>query len=89
MIYLCRYVTLQPFPFVNHSLLQGIIVDTHFVTRDRMGRLVAFAGRLFHDRGPIAAVGVDEATAIVIDSTGKGTMLRQVRVVAPRRRPPA
>ncbi len=32
---------------MKHPLLENILVDTHFSQRDRMGRLVAFAARLF------------------------------------------
>lgn len=73
-------VTLQPFPFINHTagLIANAIVDTHFITRDRMGRLVAFIARLWHDDHIHAfGIGIDEQTAIAIDSEGKGTMMKQ------------
>jgi len=77
-----KYMTLQPYAFLKHSppagLLANIIVDTHFMTRDRFGRLLALAARLWKDDElPRAAVGIDEKTAIAIDSTGKGTMHMQ------------
>ena len=59
-----------------------MIVDTHFITRDRMGRLVAFVARLWQDsawKEPLFGVGIDEETAIAIDSNGKGKMLMQGR----------
>src|SRR6478736_2373553 len=40
-----RYVTLDR-DFVNLPILQGIIGDPHFVTRDRMGRDLAFMCRV-------------------------------------------
>eukprot|EP00035_Acanthoeca_spectabilis_P004334 m.102227 g.102227 ORF g.102227 m.102227 type:complete len:163 (+) comp12535_c0_seq3:900-1388(+) len=51
--------------------------DTHFVTRDRMGRNLAFLARLWSDGHPAIAIGIDEQTAIAIDASGKGTMLQQ------------
>ena len=60
-------------------LLSTAIIDTHFVTRDRMGRLVAFLARLRSDlrRPDAVAIGIDEQTAIAIDRSGNGTLLRQ------------
>ena len=75
-------VTLQPYSFINHTanLLSNAIIDTHFITRDRMGRLVTFVARLWHDHGIHAfGIGIDEQTAIAIDSEGQGTMLKQGR----------
>jgi beta-aspartyl-peptidase (threonine type) len=50
---------------VSNAPLGGIITDTHFSTRDRMGRLTAFMARNGH-RG----LGVDESTALLITSVG-------------------
>lgn len=56
----------------------GTITDSHLVTRDRMGRLIAFMGRMVQDFGvPVAAVrgiGLDEETALVVDN-GVGTVV--------------
>ena len=41
-----RYITLDR-DFVNLTTLRGIIGDPHFVTRDRMGRDLAFLCRIF------------------------------------------
>ena len=57
-------------------LLGSVLTDTHFVTRDRMGRLVAFLARLWKDGLPATAIGIDEQTAIAIDARGHGKMLR-------------
>ncbi len=57
--------------------LAGVVVDTHFAARDRMGRLLAFVARLRTDA--LAArplgLGVDEGTALVIDDTGTGRVV--------------
>lgn len=50
----------------------SVIMDDHFVTRDRMGRLVAFLGRLFQDSNATnpRGIGVDEVTALLVDQIG-------------------
>jgi cyanophycinase len=52
--------------------LQGKITDSHFVARDRMGRLVAFLARISKDGGPAApdGIGIDEKTAALMESDG-------------------
>ena len=62
---------------LQHELLDSI-VDTHFVTRDRFGRLFAFVGRLRtdHNGANIRGIGINEQTAIAIDlETQVGTLL--------------
>lgn len=74
-----KRITLQEKPLLTHpaNLLKNVIIDTHFITRDRMGRLVAFLSRLWKDGVDAFAVGIDEQTAIAIDPSGKATMLQQ------------
>jgi cyanophycinase len=57
---------LNALPYMN-----GVITDSHLVTRDRMGRLVSFLARLIKD-GSVGfeqarGIGVDEQTAVVVD----------------------
>ena len=66
--------TRDPFAF---SPLRGVVVDPHFRSRDRMGRLATFMGRLW-TVGTIVGVGVDPGTALVIDSRGRATLRQQV-----------
>ena len=59
--------------------LETIMTDSHFVTRDRMGRLFAFLAReiadLDVDVGSIRGLGIDEETYIALDvATGLGTV---------------
>jgi len=71
-----QYMTMER-DFFDFGSLGGVITDTHFAERNRMGRLVAFVARPIADgwsRAPIG-LGVDEATALVIDATGTGTVL--------------
>jgi cyanophycinase len=55
----------------------GIITDSHFVTRDRMGRLVTFLARIVNDGwAPTAkGIGIDEMTALAVDARGNATVL--------------
>jgi|YNPBryunderm2012_1023409.scaffolds.fasta_scaffold01338_7 cyanophycinase len=57
--------------------LAGVICDSHFAGRDRMGRLVTFLARLVADFGvqPARGLGIDEATALVVDENGLGTVV--------------
>lgn len=69
-------VTLEG-PFVKLPPLVGVITDSHFVARDRMGRLIAFLSRLVVDGlhpAPIG-LGLDEQSAMVIDARGEATFL--------------
>lgn len=61
--------------FLDFPYLETIITDTHFVTRDRMGRMLTFVARILEDNGesvaPVRGVGVDEHTALLLNtSTG-------------------
>ncbi len=64
--------------------LAGVITDTHFGARDRMGRLLAFTARAFADGWSTAPIGlgVDEQTALVVDETGQGVVLGDGTVYA-------
>jgi cyanophycinase-like exopeptidase len=61
-------------PLVNARAL----TDSHFATRDRMGRMVTFMARIWADGfagdpatdGPVRAVGVDEKTALLLEPSG-------------------
>src|SRR5437870_10867487 len=71
-----RYITLDR-DFANLSTLQGIIADPHFVTRDRMGRDLAFMCRVYTNAWSNAPrdIAIDERTALLIDSRGNGTVV--------------
>lgn len=58
-------------------LLADTITDDHFVTRDRMGRLVTFLGRIAHDHAGHRPYGIalDENTAFLMEASGKGTVV--------------
>lgn len=56
----------------------GTINDSHFVTRDRMGRTMAFVARAIKDGlttgGKAWGVGVDEGGSLFIDKNGLATL---------------
>ncbi len=58
-------------------LLADTITDDHFITRDRMGRLVAFLARMEHGGGAPRAFGIaeDENTAFLMEADGKGKVV--------------
>lgn len=63
--------------------LRGVVTDSHFRVRDRLGRLVVFAARQHADglvtRMPreVLGLGVDEATALVVDASGQASLRLQ------------
>ena len=71
-----RYITLDR-DFVNLPLLQDIIGDPHFVTRDRMGRDLAFLCRIYLNGWSNSPrdIAIDEQTALLIDAAGHGTVV--------------
>jgi cyanophycinase len=68
------YVTLDR-DFLTLANLGGVITDSHFGARDRMGRLLAFLGRIIKDgwASSVRGIGVDEATAILVQPNGSAT----------------
>src|SRR5436309_608578 len=71
-----RYVTLDRDLF-DSSLGMDKLYDSHFVTRDRMGRTIVFLARII-DNGWSAQprdIGIDEHTAILVTPNGAGTMV--------------
>lgn len=71
-----KYITLAE-NFVNISILQGLIDDPHFVTRDRMGRDLAFLCQIYNNgwSGLPRDIAIDEQTALLLDSKGNGTVV--------------
>lgn len=63
--------------------LRDAITDTHFVRRNRFGRLAAFMARSLQDRlaaGPaIYGVAVDEGATLLVDAHGVATLVQPAR----------
>ncbi|MCC5874947.1 MAG: cyanophycinase [Candidatus Sumerlaeia bacterium] len=66
-------------PFIDIPWMEGIITDSHFAERDRMGRTLTFMARLAADGVVEAprAIAIDERTSLFIDKDGLGTVLGQ------------
>ena len=66
-----KYITIVP-AFLKIPYMETLLTDTHFVTRDRMGRMLTFLARDLQDDKAMTmsrAVGVDEHTALLLDVT--------------------
>jgi cyanophycinase len=63
--------------FINLSILQGLIDDPHFVTRDRMGRDLAFLCQIYNNGWSTQPrdIDIDEQTALLLDANGNGTVV--------------
>ena len=63
--------------FLDDPALKDTITDTHFVTRDRMGRLLVFMARIQADHSlpSVKGIGIDEKTAALMDPEGHATIV--------------
>jgi cyanophycinase len=65
------------YDFFAWTNLDRLITDSHFVARDRMGRVLAFLARQVQD-GQVAAawaLAVNERTSVVVDRDGRATVM--------------
>src|ERR1051325_3151843 len=71
-----RYVTLDRDLF-QVSLGVNQLYDSHFVTRDRMGRSLVFLARIVNNGWSTQprGIGIDEETALLVLPTGAATMV--------------
>jgi cyanophycinase len=65
--------------FLELPFLSGVITDSHFVARNRMGRLITFLARIIEDGWATRArgIGIDEKTALAVDENGLATLFGQ------------
>jgi cyanophycinase len=63
--------------FLRIPLLSGIITDTHFAKRDRMGRLVVFLARILQDgwATQVRAIAVEENAAVLLEADGSAKVV--------------
>jgi len=63
--------------FLRISLLTDTITDTHFVKRDRMGRLLVFMARILQDgwAKQIRAIAVQENAALLVEADGSARVV--------------
>jgi len=57
--------------------MSGIITDSHFAARDRMGRLVTFLARIMQDdwSSDAKGIGIDERTALLVEQNGSVSLV--------------
>lgn len=62
--------------FLHLPTLKGVVTDTHFKERDRLGRLFAFVTKAQTLTGTpqraLIGLGVDESAALAVDGEGRG-----------------
>jgi cyanophycinase len=63
--------------FLDIPILKGIITDTHFAKRDRMGRLLAFLANIGNrpSSARIRGIGVEQQAAVLLDPDGLATVV--------------
>lgn len=63
--------------FLSLPLMKGIITDSHFVERNRMGRTASFLARILENdwmRSPVKAIAVDREAAVAVEADGSATV---------------
>jgi cyanophycinase len=63
--------------FLRIPLLTGLITDTHFAKRDRMGRLVVFLARILADgwAKQVRAIAVEQDAAVLLEPDGQAQVV--------------
>jgi cyanophycinase len=63
--------------FLRIPLLAGTISDTHFMKRDRLGRLLVFMARILQDgwAEQVRAIAVEENAAVLIEPAGQAKVV--------------
>jgi cyanophycinase len=64
--------------FLRIPILGGIVTDTHFARRDRMGRLLVFLARLNATPGSspvVRGIGVEEKAAVLLEPDGSARVI--------------
>lgn len=65
--------------FLNFSLLEGVVTDTHFSERARLGRLAAFLAKSEEMAGrSLLGLGVDERAAVAVEGDGRARVYATV-----------
>ena len=59
--------------FLSLDLLRGVVTDTHFSERGRLGRLMAFVAKAeaLAEGRPLLGLGVDEDAALAVEGDGR------------------
>ncbi|NDD28372.1 MAG: hypothetical protein EB084_08935 [Proteobacteria bacterium] len=65
-----RHVTLEHH-FLRLPYMKDVITDTHFMARDRMGRLLTFMSRTMEDGASrVRGIAVEEGAAVLVEGDG-------------------
>ncbi len=57
--------------FLNIPALKGVVTDTHFSERARLGRLITFVAKAEHQSArPMIGLGVDEDASVAVEADG-------------------
>jgi cyanophycinase-like exopeptidase len=73
--YFERVTLVREFLKVPH--LEGLITDSHFAKRERMGRTLGFLARIMKDGWSASPreVAIDEKSAVLVEADGKATVV--------------
>ena len=62
--------------FLHLALLKGVLTDSHFTQRERLGRLFAFLAKAQASRpadaSPLIGLGIDEGVSLAVEPDGTG-----------------
>jgi cyanophycinase len=74
-----KALTLEP-DFLHLDLMRGVITDTHFNPRGRLGRLMTFMSRITSDFkvDNLLGIGVDEKAALCVEANGEAHVFATV-----------
>src|SRR5450432_4180791 len=63
--------------FLRVPLLASMITDTHFVKRDRLGRLLVFMARILQDgwSAQVRAIAIDENASVLFEPDGSASVV--------------
>ncbi len=61
--------------FLDIPILEGVITDTHFAKRNRMGRLLVFLARVNADGKKVRGIGVQERAAVLLEANGEARVV--------------
>ena len=74
-----KSITLEK-DFLHLDLTRGVLTDTHFTQRARLGRLITFVSRMQADsqpneKHPVVGIGIDERTTLCVEANGHAHVL--------------
>ena len=63
--------------FLDNALLADTITDSHFVRRDRMGRLLVMMSRVLNEGQvkELKGMGIDQETAVLVEASGEAKVV--------------